>query len=147
MASKEKDYSAVPLAQKLGIISKAKLQPERMSVLFINAPKGFESTLSVLPPYTHIVSKEEKEIDVILYFEKSKSIFLKKLDTLSRLLSKKGGLWIAWPKKTSGVLTDLSFEVVQPAGLALGLVDNKVCAIDKTWTALRFVHRKQKSVS
>lgn len=147
MASKEKDYSVVPLAQKLGIISKAKLQPERMSVLLINAPKGSENTLGDLPPYTHIASKKEKEIDVILYFEKDKSIFLKELKMLSPLLSKKGGLWIAWPKKTSGVLTDLSFEVVQQAGLALGLVDNKVCAIDGTWTALRFVHRKQESVS
>jgi hypothetical protein len=52
-------------------------------------------------------------------------------------------LWVAWPKKTSGVETDVTFEVVQPTGLKAGLVDNKICAIDDTWTGLRFVFRKK----
>ena len=58
-----------------------------------------------------------------------------------RALEPDGGLWIAWPKKTSGVATDLVFEAVQRIGLDAGLVDNKVCAIDDTWSGLRFVHR------
>jgi hypothetical protein len=58
-----------------------------------------------------------------------------------RALESDGGLWVAWPKKTSGVATDLAFDAVRDVGLGAGLVDNKVCAIDATWSALRFVHR------
>jgi hypothetical protein len=55
-----------------------------------------------------------------------------------------GGLWIAWPKKASGVATDLTEDVVRRDGLAAGLVDHKVCAIDATWSGLRFALRKEK---
>ena len=58
-----------------------------------------------------------------------------------RALGDDGGLWVAWPKKTSGVATDLAFDAVQRIGLDAGLVDNKVAAIDATWSGLRFVYR------
>lgn len=63
------------------------------------------------------------------------------MDRLRRLIVVDGGLWLAWPKKSSGVATDLGFDVVQRVGLDTGMVDNKVAAIDATWSSLRFVIR------
>ena len=60
---------------------------------------------------------------------------------LKERLATAGGLWVAWPKRASGVATDLTETVVREIGLAGGLVDNKVCAIDDTWSGLRFVRR------
>jgi hypothetical protein len=65
----------------------------------------------------------------------------RRLRSLSRAVFPDGGLWVAWPKRASGVDTDLTEDVVRELGLAIGLVDNKVCAIDETWSGLRLVHR------
>ena len=83
------------------------------------------------------------EADVIVFFSTIAAEVKKQVPRLKKRLAVGGGLWVAWPKKASGVDTDVTFEVVQPAGLATGLVDNKVCAIDATWTGLRFVYRKK----
>jgi hypothetical protein len=80
-------------------------------------------------------------LDVILAFVRSRSELERGLEAWQAALDPAGGLWIAWPKRSSGVATDLSDGVVREAGLAGGLVDNKVCAIDATWSGLRFVVR------
>jgi hypothetical protein len=78
---------------------------------------------------------------VIVFFVTRRAELTRRFPAFARRLQPAGGLWIAWPKRTSGVATDLVFDVVQEVGLDSGLVDNKVAAIDETWSALRFVRR------
>jgi hypothetical protein len=78
---------------------------------------------------------------VVVYFTTSRDELERRFDTLKAALDPADGLWIAWPKQASGIETDLTFGVVQQTGLAAGLVDNKSCAIDDRWQALRFVYR------
>ncbi|HWE80299.1 MAG TPA: hypothetical protein VG265_01500 [Gaiellaceae bacterium] len=79
--------------------------------------------------------------EVVVFFTTSRSELEARLPALKALLAPADGLWLAWPKKASKLETDLDFEAVQGAGLAAGLVDNKSCAIDADWQALRFVYR------
>jgi hypothetical protein len=78
---------------------------------------------------------------VVLFFVTRRAELARRFPSFLRALETDGGLWVAWPKKTSGVATDLVFDAVQEVGLDAGLVDNKVCAIDATWSGLRFVRR------
>jgi hypothetical protein len=78
---------------------------------------------------------------VVVYFTTSRVQLERRFETLQATLDPADGLWIAWPKKASRIETDLTFDVVQQTGLAAGLVDNKSCAIDEHWQALRFVYR------
>ncbi len=127
-------YSGTPLPKKLGI-------KEKHRVALVNAPSDFAATLGELPAGTEIVKQLRAPLDVIVFFTKSESELLKRFGELAAKLSSAGGLWIAWPKKASGVATDLTENVVRQIGLETGLVDNKVCAIDETWSGLRFVIR------
>jgi hypothetical protein len=78
---------------------------------------------------------------VIVFFTTSREELERRFDALRKTMRPADGLWIAWPKKASGIETDLTFEAVQQTGLAAGLVDNKSCSIDERWQALRFVYR------
>lgn len=127
-------YSGTPLPQKLGIKANAR-------VALVNAPPDFLTTLGALPPGVILVKQLRAPLDVIIWFTKSESELLKRFGELAAKLASAGGLWIAWPKKASGVPTDLTENVIRQIGLAAGLVDNKVCAIDETWSGLRFVIR------
>lgn len=129
----EKKYDT-PLAKKLGI------KPGHRA-WFANEPADFREKLVDLP--IDVVIAEGMELDVMVLFVTCTKELSRTFDRFRRRLVPGGGLWVAWPKRTSGVETDVTFEIVQPVGLASGLVDNKVCAIDSTWTALRFVHRKK----
>src|SRR5437879_851457 len=126
---------APPLARKLGI--KPGLQ-----VSFVNPPDGFGALLGEdsLRHIVHVLPGES-EVDLALLFVSSFRELDRELRPLVNGLAKAGMLWVAWPKKRSGVLTDLTFDVVQRAGLDHGLVDTKICAIDDTWSALKFVRR------
>jgi len=126
-------YSGTPLAKKLGI-------KDGSRVAAIGAPSGFAKSLR-LPAGTTLATSARGRQDVIIFFVKRKADLARRLPAFKRALEPDGGLWIAWPKKTSGMATDLSFDPVQGLGLASGLVDNKVCAIDDTWSGLRFVYR------
>ncbi|MEQ8766362.1 MAG: DUF3052 domain-containing protein [Planctomycetota bacterium] len=128
-------YSGTPLAKKLGV-------KEGGRVVLLGAPGGFEETLEPLPPGVQVMRRAVGAIDVAVLFVKRGADLQKRFEKVAALLTPAGGLWIAWPKKSSGVATDLSFELVQSVGLAAGLVDNKVCAIDDVWSGLRFVRRK-----
>jgi len=130
----EKKYNT-PLVQKLGI------KPGRR-LLVVNEPTGFRTLLIGLPDDVQTELTDADTADVIVFFGTVAADVQRQVPRLKKRLAPGGGLWVAWPKKTSGVETDVTFEVVQPAGLATGLVDNKVCAIDATWTGLRFVFRK-----
>jgi len=127
-------YSGTPLAKKLGIKAGAR-------VALVSAPPKFDKTLGELPEGAVLLRQARAPLDVVVFFNRRLSDLRKRLAKLADGLVDNGGLWVAWPKKSSGVETDLSFDVVQKEGLGLGLVDNKICAVDETWSGLRFVRR------
>ena len=127
-------YSGTPLPKKLGI------KPGQR-VALLHAPEGFDSVLGELPDGVAVRRSARGPLDVIVSFSDSKRELRRRFATLARALDPAGGLWIAWPKRAAGIPTDLDGNVVREVGLAHGLVDNKVCAIDETWSGLRFVVR------
>jgi hypothetical protein len=127
-------YSGTPLVRKLGIQAESRLG-------LIGAPEGFDQTLGELPPGVVVRRRLRGEFDVIVGFCVARVELERRLPAWRAALDQAGGLWVAWPKRASGVATDLSDGVVRELGLAAGLVDNKVCAIDETWSGLRFVYR------
>ena len=127
-------YSGTPLPRKLGIKPEAR-------VGLIGAPHDFDEVLGELPPGVTVHRRLQGSFDVLVIFVQKRSELERRLPALKQALSQAGGLWVAWPKRSSGVATDLGDAVVRELGLASGLVDNKVCAIDATWSGLRFVYR------
>jgi hypothetical protein len=107
----------------------------------IRAPAGFDSVLGEMPDGVTIRRRLRGPCDVIVSFHVDRAELECRLPALRGALAQDGGLWLAWPKRSSGVATDLSDGSVRELGLAAGLVDNKVCAIDETWSGLRFVYR------
>lgn len=125
--------SDTPLIRKLGIKPPAR-------ILFVNAPVIFAARLGPLPRDVEMLRPnldEPSELDLAVIFATSEQELQARFPNLAAMLAPAGALWVAWPKKTSGVTTD----VVRVAGLDCGLVDNKVCSIDATWSAQRFVVR------
>ena len=127
-------YSETPLVKKLGI-------KEGFRIAMVGAPPEFEKELGALPAETEIVSRRNKSIDLILLFAKTESDLTKDFAKLVGHLAPAGGFWVAWPKKSSGVPSNLSFAIIQKVGLASGLVDTKICAVNDVWSGLRFVIR------
>jgi hypothetical protein len=123
-------YSGTPLPRKLGI-------KDDHRVAAIDAPPGFEALVDGEPLATQL----RGQFDVIVFFTTERAKLEKRLDALRRAMKPATGLWIAWPKKTSKVPTDMTEDVVREVALPTGLVDNKVCAIDETWSGLRLVIR------
>jgi len=129
------DYSGTPLPQKLGI----KAGPR---VLLLHAPKDFSRTLGKLPAGARTTTRLQGELDVVLLFCRALGELQARFDAAAKCLGHRGGLWVAWPKQAAGVSTDLDGNQVRAVGLRAGLVDNKVCAIDATWSGLRFARRQ-----
>ena len=117
--------------QKLGI-------KEGTRVAVVAAPNGFADSLE-LPNGVALRHDARGRLDVIVFFVTRRAELVRRFPALKRSLEPDGGLWIAWPKKTSGVATDLSENPIREIGLENLLVDNKVAAIDDTWSGLRFV--------
>jgi hypothetical protein len=134
MATTSSGYSGTPLPKKLGI-------REGSRVALVSAPQGFETTLGALPTGAYLRPNVRGRLDVIVFFVTRRAELSRRFPVFVRALADDGGLWVAWPKQTSGVATDLKFEAVQSVGLDAGLVDNKVAAINGTWSGLRFVYR------
>ena len=112
-----------------------------MRVVLIDAPPGFRDILVPLPADVEFLAESALSPDIILLFVTSQEALQRQFAPLSRRLVATGALWVVWPKKSSQLATDLTFEIVQSTGLQTGLVDNKVSAIDDSWTAMRFVIR------
>ena len=129
-------YSGTPLVRKLGIKPGARLG-------LIGAPEGFDETLGELPIGVAVRRRLRGPLDVIVAFYSSRAQLERRLVALKGALDYAGGLWIAWPKKSSGIVANLDENLIRDQGLAAGFVDNKVCAIDDTWSGLRFVVRVQ----
>ncbi len=128
-------YSGKPLAKKLDF-------KEGFRAGLVNSPKGFQKKLGDLPSGVKIMTVTlSKPLDLIVFFADSQRMLKTEFPTLARKLSKTGMLWIAWPKKASGIVTDLSDNTVRHIGLNAGLVDVKVCAINDVWSGLKFVYR------
>jgi hypothetical protein len=134
MAMTSSGYSGTPLPKKLGI-------REGSRVAVVSAPDGFPAVLGPLPTGAELRTDARGRLDVVVFFVTRRAELARRFPSFVRALATDGGLWVAWPKKTSGVATDLGFDAVQTVGLDAGLVDNKVCAIDGTWSGLRFVRR------
>lgn len=131
-AGGHKDYSGTPLPKKLGIADGSR-------VLVTGAPKAF--SLPPLPSGVELVQRARSPLDVVLLFVTSRSELSKRFAAPARALAPAGRLWVAWPKKASGIPTDLTFGVVQGHGLEAGLVDNKSASIDERYQGLQFVYR------
>jgi hypothetical protein len=131
-------YSGTPLPQKLGI-------KENHKVALLGAPAGFDKTLGALPTGAAVTKKLAGKalLDVIVVFVTTKADLARRIDELRPRMQPNAGLWIAWPKKSSGVATDIVEQTIRDIALPTGLVDNKVCAIDDTWSGLRLVIRKE----
>ena len=122
------------MAKKLGIVTGTNLA-------IISSPNGFCDDIS-LPDGVTVRTAARGRVDVLVFFATRRAELTRRFPAMKRAIDVDGGLWIAWPKRTSGVATDLSENPVREIGLANGLVDNKVCAIDETWSGLRFVYRR-----
>lgn len=128
-------YSGTPLAKKLGIRAGA-------AVALVGAPEGFEDTLAGLPAEVRLRRDARAASDLTLLFVESQAALEKRFLSATRALDEKGSIWIAWPKKASGIQTDLGERAVRAFGLARGFVDYKVCAIDAKWSGLLFTRRR-----
>jgi len=127
-------YSGTPLPKKLGI-------KEGVRIALINAPKDFAHELGELPANAQILSRVTNPIDIAVLFVLTERALLRDFHKIAKKLASNGMIWIAWPKKASGVVTDLSEQRVRSIGLDSGLVDVKICAIDDVWSGLKFVIR------
>ena len=127
-------YSGTPLPRKLGI-------RDGDVVALVRAPEGFRGTLGELPDGVRLRSRLGRDHEVIVAFFTRRSELERRFDALAAALDVDGGLWVAWPKRASGVATDITEDTVREVALPRGLVDNKVCAIDQTWSGLRVVFR------
>jgi hypothetical protein len=124
-------YSGTPLARKLGF-------KEGMRVVYVNPPDAF-AVEGIAAPATRLAPGT----DVVVFFTIARRDLERRLDGLRRAIEPDGMLWVAWPKRASGVPTDMTEDVVREVALPTGLVDTKVCAIDETWSGLRLVVRKE----
>jgi hypothetical protein len=129
-------YSGTPLARKLGI-------GEGDTVALLGAPDGFAAALAGLPDGVTVRTRARGTADVIVTFHRERADLERRVGVLLKVLAVDGGLWIAWPKRASKVDTDITEDTVREVFLPLGLVDNKVCAIDDVWSGLRVVWRKE----
>lgn len=130
-------YSGTPLPKKLGI------KPSTVLTL-IGAPVDFEKTLGGLPEGVSIRRQARGRAERVILFVKSAADLKKRLPAAKKVMAEGGGLWIAWPKQASGMRTDLTQIEVRGTGLRSGLVDYKICAIDRTWSGLCFARRRKK---
>ena len=134
MAPATPGYSGKSLVDKLGIKSGYR-------IALIDAPPEFPAGLGKLPADVDIVGENAKELDFILFFADRAQTLEKKLPRAIQRLAQAGMLWIAWPKKSSRVPTDITEDVIRRIALPLGVVDVKVCAITDVWSGLKLVRR------
>ncbi len=127
-------YSGRPLVDKLGIKPGTR-------IAILNAPRGYRATLGSLPPGVVVASAARGTFPFIQFFTRSRSLLETKLGMLLGALEPDGALWISWPKKASGVPTDMTEDVVRAVALPTGLVDVKVAAVDEVWSGLKLVRR------
>jgi hypothetical protein len=127
-------YSVTPLPKKLGI-------KPGFHVTLVDAPSEVVAGLKPSLEKCEVASNSKVSLDFAMLFTKSASTLKRQFNQLAKNLAPAGMLWISWPKKSSGVPTDLNENIVREVGLAAGLVDVKVCAVTDVWSGLKFVRR------
>lgn len=137
-------YSGTPLVKKLGLIpGRARASGAELQVVLLDEPEGFRDQLVGLPETTRLSTAIDGATDVVLVFVEERVRFEALLAGAAESIFPNGALWVAWPKRASKVPTDMTEDVVRAVALPMGLVDNKVCAIDGVWSGLRVVWRKE----
>ena len=129
-------YSGTPLAQKLGIKA-------GQNVVTIGAPAGYRKLLAPLPESVSFTSEIKAGAPFIHFFVSERKVLEKELKRLRKLIADAGTLWISWPKKSSGVPSDITEDTIRDVALPLGFVDVKVCAVDETWSGLKLMIRRE----
>jgi hypothetical protein len=128
-------YSGTPLAQKLGI-------KPGMTVSLINAPANYRKLLGKSANDAHFTDRIGSGADFVHLFTLRRSELEKRSKSLRKKLAEAGTLWVSWPKKSAGVATDITEDVIRTVALPLGFVDVKVCAVDETWSGLKLMIRR-----
>jgi hypothetical protein len=128
-------HSLSPLAKKLGI-------RDGQKVAILNPPAGYDLTLGDLPAKTVLAHGLSEGLDIIQYFARDPDKLAREFRGLKASINADGAIWVSWPKASSGLGSGLRDTVIRGIGLKNGLVDVKVCAIDETWSALKFVARR-----
>jgi hypothetical protein len=129
-------YSGTPLAAKLGVRAES-------TVRLVDAPDDFDVTLAA-PDGAVVRRTGPFKADVVVVFVTTYAALAKRVPPLGNAVHPDGSLWVAWPKKSSGVPTDVTEDSIREVALPLGLVDNKVCAVTDVWSGLRLVWRKER---
>jgi Protein of unknown function (DUF3052) len=129
-------YSGTPLPKKLGIKEDAR-------VALVGAPPEAAELIAPLPTGVELRTQLRSEADVIVFFARRRRELEQRFDALVAKLERDGSLWVAWPKRTSGIETDMTENIIREVALPRGLVDTKVCAISDVWSGLRLVRRRE----
>jgi hypothetical protein len=134
-ASPPTGYSGKPLAQKLGVGPGCRL--------FLQAgPDNYAALLAPLPPGARVVARQDAHTDLVHLFATNRAALARALRSTLKAVRTETPIWVSWPKKSSGVASDLTEDVIREIALPLTLVDIKVCAVDEVWSALKLVVRK-----
>jgi hypothetical protein len=129
-------YSGTPLPQKLGI-------KPGMIVVAIDAPENYRKLLDPVPSGVNFASRPVGNTKFVHLFATRRSELAKQLSILRRKIAEDAAIWVSWPKKSSGVATDITEDVIRAVALPLGFVDIKVCAVDDTWSGLKLMIRRE----
>ena len=129
-------YSGTPLAKKLGIKPGTILHS-------INAPADYAALLAPLPDNVTLAEKDVNELDLVHLFTKTRPELARLIDRYKTRIKQNGAIWVSWPKKASGISSEITEHTVREIALPQGLVDIKVCAVDDTWSGLKLVIRKE----
>ena len=129
-------YSGTPLSKKLGI-------KDGQIVLLVNAPTGYEASLSPLPSGVSFTKRTDSRVDLAQVFVTQREELAKQLGVLRKRLKPEVAVWISWPKKASKVPSTVTEDTVRELALPLGFVDIKVCAVSEVWSGLKLVVRKE----
>ena len=129
-------YSGTPLPQKLGI------KPGTIVVL-IDAPENYRKLLGQIPSGVNFATRPVGNTKFVHVFAKERRVLEKHLHSLRRKIAEDAAIWVSWPKKSSGVPTDITEDVICSIALPIGLVDIKVCAVDETWSGLKLMIRRE----
>jgi len=127
-------YSGTPLRQKLGI-------KPRLTVVTMNAPTNYRRLLGTIPEGVTFSDRLKSDLSFVHVFIQKRSKLEQRLSAIRRKIADAGTVWVSWPKRSSGLPTDVTEDVVRAVALPLGFVDVKVCAIDETWSGLKLMVR------
>ena len=129
-------YSGTPLAKKLGI-------KEAFTVFAVNAPAGYRKALEPLPADVRFTTKVSSGVDLAHLFATKRGELQRSLASYRRTLGPEATVWVSWPKKASGIPTEVTEDTIRELALPLGFVDVKVCAVDDVWSGLKLVVRRE----